>query len=314
MKFRKLSVLNQPGSRSAPFAAVLFLSALAFLSGCQPQRDLTGVFELKLSTTSDAVQERAADALTALGYMPTRERYFFMDDGCSFSEPWRRDAGLRRYGDEVTIIVRCPDATVEVSVHTVQTDAGWAHYYDLRDRIFPTIAGDTQGAADARTVRHPAGTLPVEELVEFDREPLSDSLEQRVAQWRAGEYPGQRERQRARRLDGFREFALWYGLPALVGTAAFALLWRYVVQRRGYSVPGRRVLFVLLGSLAWAPAPLPMLPFTTVGATLLWPVPGFILLLFPAWIVTGAILIPAAAAFLLWLVSLRAIGPDQLRE
>lgn len=293
---------------------ILICVLSAFLIGCQSRPDLTGVFQLDLASTSVPLSESIAYSLSELGYTPTREPFFFRDDGCSFSEPWKREAGLRHYGDEITIVVSCPEGTVEVMVQTVQTEAGWDHYYDLRDRVFPAILGHADEAPEIRTIRHPAATLPIEAIAAFDREPLTASLEQRVAEWQAGQYPGRTERQRARRLAALRDFAFWYGLPALAGTAIFALLWRYVVQRRSYSARGRRALFVLFGCLAWAPAPLPMLPFTTVGATLIFPGPGAILLLLPFWLFTGAVVVPAAATFLLWLVSLRVLDGNQLRE
>lgn len=300
-------------ARSRLSVGILVFVLSAFLIGCQSRPDLTGVFQLDLASTSVSLSESIAHSLSELGYTPTREPYFFRDDGCSFSEPWKREAGLRHYGDEITIVVSCPEGTVEVMVQTVRTEDGWDHYYDLRDRVFPEIIGHADKAPEIRTIRHPAATLPIEAIAAFDREPLTASLEQRVAEWQAGQYPGRAERQRARRLAALRDFAFWYGLPALAGTAIFALLWRYVVQRRTYSARHRRALFVLLGCLAWAPAPLPMLPFTTVGATLIFPGPGAILLLLPFWLFTGAVVVPAATTFLLWVVSLRFVGGNQSR-
>ncbi len=314
-------VANCPGrlvetsqrARSRLSVGILVCVLSAFLIGCQSRPDLTGVFQLDLASTSVSLSESIAHSLSELGYTPTREPFFFRDDGCSFSEPWKREGGLRHYGDEITVIVSCPEGTVEVMVQTVQTEAGWDHYYDLRDSVFPAILGDADEAPEIRTIRHPAATLPIEAIAAFDREPLTASLEQRVAEWQVGQHPGRAERQRARRLAALRDFAFWYGLPALAGTAIFALLWRYLVQRRSYSARGRRALFVLFGCLAWAPAPLPMLPFTTVGATLIFPAPGAILLLLPFWLFTGAVVVPAAATLLLWLVSLRFVGGNQPR-
>jgi hypothetical protein len=269
---------------------------------------LRGSFEIDAPVELDSFHARATEALTPLGWVAQSEPHIRESD-CTYHQEWWRQRGAWLWWtyDSIYLFLDCRRGLIDVRVNlrdrAKTLEQKLDEYYSLRNAVFPEILGVSAAELDYRTTEHPAQSVPVESLAAFDREPLDDAQKRRLALWEAGEWPSTREQGWESLRESLMEQRVWYGLPALIGTVVLLLVWRFVVRGRSYSVTAKRTLFVLLGTLAWAPAPMPMLPVTTVGAALFWPAPLFLIFLFPMWIVTGAIWVPGAAALVLWLIS-----------
>ncbi len=291
------------------------LLAASALMGCTKASDIfQGSFEIHAPVDPRSFHADASVALAALGWEPQSDpRFGANEESCVVYKDWWRQRGRWFWWnyDAIYLVVTCNPDWVSIGVtlsdRTKTFEEKLDEYYELRNTVFPEILGLPVEALDIRTTRHPARYVPVESLAAFDREPLDDAQKRRLVQWEAGELPSTRQARRAKFIDTLREQGPWYGLPALIGTVVLVLVWRFVVLRRTFSVTAKRAVFVVLGTLAWAPAPMPMLPVTTVGATLFWPVPLFLIFLFPMWIVTGTIWVPSVVALVLWLISRRLI-------
>ncbi len=313
MAFAEFGQHNRTSASPWVYARLLLaLLAASVLMGCTKASDIfQASFEIHAPADPHSFHAEASVVLAALGWEPQGDpRFGANEESCVMYKDWWRQRGHLFWWnyDGIYLVITCNPDWVSVGVtlsdRTKPFEEKLDEYYELRNTVFPEILGLPVDALDIRTTRHPARYVPVESLAAFDREPLDDAQKRRLAQWEAGELPSTQQARRARFVKALREQGPWYGVPALIGTVVLVLVWRFVVLRRRFSVTAKRALFVGLGTLAWAPAPMPMLPVTTVGATLFWPVPFFLVFLIPLWIVTGTFLIPAAVAIVLWIMSL----------
>jgi len=300
---------------------------LPLLAGCAERNiDFSGSFEIDQPTDPEFVQARATAMIMSLGWDERRNQIYVSDGRSLLVQDWWRPRGAWFWRDYDSLTIQVDSRSGLVTVYVYLRDRDWRNrdikhraetfermldeYYNLRDQVVPEILDRASEELPVRTLFHPATMIPVEHLAQFDREPLDEVLQRRLAQWEAGEIPSTRERHRAERREFLRNFSLWYGLPALVGTLVLLLIWRFLVPHSELGVRGKRVLFVTLGFMVYAPVMIPMMGYTTYAASLIYPGPivFFELIFVSIW--TGAIvLLQLPTLLVLWLLSRWLIRP-----
>ncbi|MCC5868718.1 MAG: hypothetical protein JJU27_09405 [Gammaproteobacteria bacterium] len=303
---------------------------LGMVAGCsQAGIYVDGTFEIDEPIDLELLQKSTTAAVIASDWDVRRDEIHIREGRppMLYQEWWRlRGAWFWKEYDALLVVAGAESNVITVHVnlrnhrlkHLVPRHRQAAleqmldEYYALRDEVFPDILGRPATELDIRTLRHPAMGVPVEQLARFDREPLNDLLERRLAQWEAGALPGTPERQREKRWELLKELGLWYGLPVLIGTLVLLLIWRFIVPHWDFGVSGRRALFVTLGFLIYAPVAVPFMGITTYAGSLIYPGPVVFFELILVSIITGVIVVlQLPALVVLWLVSRWLIKPTE---